>query len=282
MSVFDDLFQALPRQPARHATSDPMWRQWNAALRPAVEQAFRDGGGPVAFGPFGELRFPYFRMGNIDSLDLFGLDELVMFAFYDANRGTYRKAVDFGANIGLHSIILSRCGFEVRSFEPDPVHLKLLKDNLASNAARAEVHAAAVSFENGEAEFVRVLQNTTGNHLKGAKTDPYGGTDVFKVAVEAAAPHLEWADFAKIDIEGHEAAVLTHLPRDTWAKTDALVEVGTEANAKEIFDYFKGSEINLFAQKIGWSKVSRAEDMPASHRDGSLFMSGRAAMPWPH
>ena len=34
---------------------------------------------PVSTGIIGDLVFPYQKLGNIDSLDLFGLDELILF-----------------------------------------------------------------------------------------------------------------------------------------------------------------------------------------------------------
>ena len=280
MTTIDDLFEVIPAFPERHAPSDAVWRIWRAAAANAIEGAFRDSETPQSFGPFGSLTLPYFKMGSIDSLDLFGIDELILFAFYYSNRKRYRQVVDFGANIGLHSIILSRCGCSVRSFEPDPIHLERLKENLSLNKVTLEVHAAAVSLEGGETEFVRVLGNTTGSHIKGAKDKPYGELEVFKVKLEGAGPHLAWADLAKIDIEGHEAALLTGLPYDTWNTTDAVLEIGTEVNAKKIFSYFESSPVNMFAQKIGWQKASKFSDMPTSHRDGSLFLSTKPNMPW--
>jgi FkbM family methyltransferase len=279
-NLFDDLFAVIPQLSARHAPSDPLWRVWRAAARPGVEASFRTGETPQPFGPFGSIALPYFKMGAIDSLDLFGLDELIIFSFYHANRARYRKVVDFGANIGLHSIMLSRCGFEVRSFEPDPIHLERLKSNLSLNGEKSDVHAAAISLEAGTTEFVRVVGNTTGSHIKGAKTDAYGPMDLFEVKLEAAAGHLAWADLAKIDIEGHEATLLTGLPTETWRSTDAMLEIGSEANAQKIFEYFKGSDVNLFAQKIGWRRVTSVSDMPTSHRDGSLFLTSKPEMIW--
>src|SRR3546814_20413787 len=87
-------------------------------------------------------------MGNIDSLDLFGIDELIVFAFYWANRDRYRTALDLGANIGLHSIILDRCGYRVTAFEPDPETAEELRRNLVRNGcSNVEVHEAAVAAE---------------------------------------------------------------------------------------------------------------------------------------
>lgn len=277
MIGFQNIFDAALVAPSHHAPCDPIYRMCDGVAANAAT-VFQDSSRHL-FGPFGRIAMPYFKMGNIDSLDLFGMDELIIFTFYHANRERYGRAVDFGANIGLHSIIMSRCGWEVRSFEPDPVHLEQMKSNFLLNGSAAEIYPAAVSLGDGTIEFVRVCGNTTGSHIKGAKS-PYGETQTFTVNTEAALPHLAWADLAKIDIEGHEAELLTGMPRDIWLSTDAIVEVGSAENTERIFDYFNGSSINLFAQKIGWARVAHLHDMPTSHHDGSLFLSAKEQMPW--
>src|ERR1041384_2111016 len=109
-------------------------------------------------------------MGAVDSLDLFGLDELIIFLFYWCNRGRYRRVVDIGANLGLHTIMMGRCGFQVTAFEPHPVHCEVLRRTVALNdITSVELRTAAVSTRTGEAAFVRVLGNTTGSHLLGSK-----------------------------------------------------------------------------------------------------------------
>ena len=110
-------------------------------------------------------------MGAIDSIDLFGLDELLIFSFYYRNRGLYKRAIDIGANIGLHSIVLSLCGIKVESYEPDPSHYKKLVRNIELNGISNMIfHQAAVSKENGVMQFVRVLGNTTSSHLVGMES----------------------------------------------------------------------------------------------------------------
>jgi len=276
---FGDLFVVLADRPEHHAPGDPQWRVWQGAARAEVRRLFADGT-PVPFGPFGAITLPYHRMGNIDSLDLLGIDELIIFAFYAANAKRYRKVLDLGANIGLHSIVLSRIGFEVRSFEPDPTHFAKLRSNLELNGVRTELYQAAVSFEAGRQEFVRVLGNTTGSHLTGAKDSPYGDLERFSVDVEDISRHLPWADFAKIDIEGHEAALITNLNPAAFLSTDVMLEVGSPANAQAIFGHLSGGPVNMHAQKISWRRVQRLDDMPTSHRDGSLFLTGKDRMPW--
>jgi FkbM family methyltransferase len=281
-SLLGELIATLSSCPERHAPTDPLYRFLHRVARQEVERCFAaDAENPISFGPFGNLVFPFRRMGAITSLELFGLDELIIFAFYWANRRRYRRVVDFGANIGLHSIVLSRCGFDVRCFEPDPEHLVHLHHRLSINScASVDVHAAAVSVYEGRHEFVRVVGNTTGSHLSGAKPKPYGTLERFEVRLEAAAQHLGWADLAKMDIEGHEAAVLTAVPHDMWATTDVMVEIGNADNAAAIFEYGRRSSIRMFAQKIGWRPVTTPDDMPTSHHEGSLFISAKHEMPW--
>ncbi|SME99009.1 methyltransferase, FkbM family [Tistlia consotensis] len=276
-------FEVLPVDLDDHRPDAPAYAFLKAAAQHAVGQMFGPGNRrPRRFGPFGALTFPYHGMGAIDSLDLFGLDELILFAFYNANRGRYRKAGDVGANIGLHSLMLARSGFQVRCFEPDPVHAKLLRRNLELNgvADRVELIEAAVSDRPGQAEFVRVLGNTTGSHLSGAKANPYGELERFPVELKPIGEIMDWADLVKIDAEGHETQIIRGTTRAHWQGTDAVMEIGTPENAEIVFAHLKGLGVNLFAQKTGWRQVATVADMPTSYRDGSLFVTAAAAMPW--
>ncbi len=132
----------------------------------------------------------------------------------------------------------------------------------------------------GEMEFVRVLGNTTGSHLAGAKSRPYGDLERFPVTLAPIQPIIEWADLIKLDVEGHEKQVLFATTKDNWRQTDAMIEVGTGENAAAIFEFLSAQGINMFAQKINWQKVTRLTEMPTSYRDGSLFLSAKAQVPW--
>lgn len=281
MSKLDDLFAALSSDPRLHVPGTGPYIELKAEARGEVERLFQSPEArPQPFGPFGTITLPYTRMGAIDSLDLFGLDELIIFAFYNATRARYTRVLDIGANLGLHSIILAKCGFEVRAYEPDPRHFELLATNLKANAA-ANVLAvkAAVSTADGEAEFVRVLGNTTGSHLAGAKSS-YGEREFFKVKVAAVAPLFGWATLAKIDAEGHERQLLLASTRADFAHLDVMVEVGSAENAAAIFDHMASLGVGMYPQKLGWQAARSATDLPTSHRDGSLFLSARGKMPW--
>lgn len=281
MTSFTDILEVLSDNPGLHQRSSSMYRFCKDIARGLVEQNFAaEKAEAREFGPFGTLTFPYIRMGAIDSLDLFGLDELIIFAFYHRNRGRYRRVLDIGANLGLHSIILSKCGFEVQAFEPDPTHFKLLGANLQANAAGSVTpRQEAVSLEDGEASFVRVLGNTTGSHLAGSKNS-YGELEQFQVRTRAVLPLFAWADFAKIDAEGHEKELLLATTAATMATLDIMVEIGNAENAAAVFDHFRSIGVPMYSQKRGWQQVDDLDGVPTSHREGSLFVSAKAAMPW--
>lgn len=278
-----ELLEQLPYMSDRHAPGTALHDAWREQARDQVERLFADAGETGRpLGPFGELFFPYHRMGTIDSLNLFDIEELILFSFYWYNRKRYQRVVDAGANIGLHSIIMSRCGFEVRSYEPDPEHIARLQMNLEMNdSARVAVAQAAVSTKPGRAEFIRVLGNTTGSHLAGAKPNPYGELEKFEVRLVPISELMDWADLIKLDIEGEEAKALLATSREQWESTDMLTEISNEENASTVFDHFNYLGIPLFAQKINWRRVKSLDDMPISYRDGTLFISAKEDMPWP-
>jgi len=280
---FGNLFEFLADHPTDHAR-DTSFYQFAEGLTTA---AFRDAqsafeaGHQVPLAELGLISLPYEKMGAIDSIDLFGMDELLMFSFYYRNRGRYARVADIGANIGLHSIVLSLCNFKVEAYEPDPAHYAILVHNLElNNITNCTVNKAAVSDKDGVMQFVRVLGNTTSSHLAGAKVNPYGELEHFDVAVKEVRAIAERVDLFKIDAEGHEAVILRGLPIKVWNRVDAFVEIGTPENARLVYDYFFDTGINIFSQKCGWAPAESVEDVPFSYKEGGVFISAKQVMPW--
>ena len=204
--------------------------------------------------------------GKVDSDALFGPLDQEVFDFYERNKDRYKKALDIGANIGVHSALMLRQGWHVQAFEPDPEHFKELVENTYCRL-RVDRHRAAVSNRTGRATFVRVSNNTTGSHLEGEK-QAYGPVERFEVDLVDCRPLFEWADFAKIDCEGHEATILETV---TNKGCEFMVEVTNLENAERIFTHFHGF-MGMWSQKTGWKQVERLGDMPTHHSQGHLFI----------
>ncbi|MBS3905153.1 MAG: FkbM family methyltransferase [Simkania sp.] len=280
-NILDAIIFGLPTIKDHHCTTSAPYALLKHIARHEITSLFSSSDTEAkSFGPFGTLAFPYHKMGAIDSLDLFGLDELIIFSFYWINRNRYRRVLDIGGNIGLHSIVMSRCGYEVKVFEPDYIHFKKLIENLSLNkSTNVNPIQAAVSTKTGTAEFVRVLGNTTSSHLEGCK-NPYGDLEKITVNIESFKDLIHSVDLIKMDVEGHEKDLILSTTAEDWSHLDAIIEVGSKENAKAIFDHLQKIHVNAFAQKKNWAKVSFLEDMPISHKDGSLFISTKNEMPW--
>jgi len=278
-----EIIEVLPSLAAQHARTSATYDALDQRARAAVaaSELIRQTVEPIPLGSFGPVIFPFVRMGAITTLELFGLDELIIFSFYWVNRHRYRRSADIGANLGLHSILMGRCGWNVIAYEPDPVHAKLLRRNLDLNgSASVEAIEAAVSDKPGTVEFVRVLGNTTSSHLAGAKNDAYGQLERFPVKAESILTIMPLVDFIKMDVEGQEKVILLSTSAQHWDNTDMMVEVGSEENATAIYEHLKKIGVRAFAQKLGWRQVESLDDMPTHYKNGSLFITRKPTMCW--
>ena len=277
------LVQSLIENPSQHSRDSSFYKTHEQEMLNMLENSDLNKGksGYESFEPFGDLHFPYREMGAINTIHLFGLDELIIFSYYWANKSRYKNVADLGANIGLHSLIMDRCGFSINSFEPDPIHIGVFKENIANNkSVNITINQKAISDKSDTVDFIRVLGNTTGSHLAGAKEDPYGELETFSVETCDINEVLLNNDFVKMDIEGQEATAILSTKKDTWTNVEMILEVGTEKNAKIIFEYLNEINVNMFSQKTGWKKVSDLADVPTSYKEGSLFLSVADVMSW--
>jgi FkbM family methyltransferase len=278
-----DIIELLPALAAQHARTSSIYQTLDQTARSLVAKSrftneFTEA---VKFGSYGPLVFPFVKMGAISTLELFGLDELIIFAFYWKNRNRYQKAADIGANLGLHSILMAKCGWQVTAYEPDPDHAKRLSGNLELNGiTKVKLAEAAVSDKPGTLEFVRVLGNTTSSHLAGAKNNAYGMLEKFPVKVESIAAIMPAVDFVKMDAEGQEKIIILGTTTEHWRNTDMIVEVGTEENAFAIYEHLQKIGVRAFAQKLGWAEVMSLDDMPTHYKQGSLFITQKSKMSW--
>ena len=279
-----DFFLNLASNFRFHARSEDYFNSLESNLLSTVDQFHsRTSGDELFFAELGVIRFPFFEMGQIDSAKLFGLDELIIFSYYYANRSRYKKTLDLGANIGLHTLVMKKLGFQVTSYEPDLVHLAQIKKVMKLNSIGTDgLIPRAMSDKRGTMEYIRILGNTTGSHLLGSKEEVYGATEIVSVEVDDILEVLSQGkfDFVKMDVEGHEVVLLNRITAQSIATTDIMLEIGSEKNAKDIFRILSDKNIPAYAQKINWSRVEKLDDLPSHHTHGSLFLSMQGPPNW--
>jgi len=133
--------------------------------------------------------------------------------------------LDLGANIGLAAIYFARSfpNARIACVEPIPDNLRLLRRNLEMNGVTAAVFGAAAHVEDG-AVWMEPAAADYGHKVTPTAWPAAG--EVFEVAALAIPTIIErlgWERIGliKIDIEGHEVALLSE--RSDWLhKVDAI------------------------------------------------------------
>jgi FkbM family methyltransferase len=219
------------------------------------------------------IDFPYVSMGRVDSFNLFDANELIIFALYANSKDRYKRALDLGANLGLHSILMSKLGWTVKAYEPDPEIYRMMDTNFQKNGCDdVERHCAAVSSYNGLARFTRLLDNRTGSYIEESK-EGYGQMEKFPVACIDCRPLFDWADFAKIDVEGHEDVLLHSVSEEHMDHLDLFCEVRGMGTAARVLRHFNNLGAKIYTQKRNWERAIHLQDMPIGHQEGSIFIT---------
>lgn len=164
---------------------------------------------------------------------------------------------DIGANIGYVSCaFLARVpGSRVVAIEPLADIAALLRHNLAQfAAARFNVVEAAVSDSAGTGNVVRVAGNSGMSHIA-----PGGDGESVKLVTAHALSVHGLPDVIKIDVEGHEAAVLRGIAPILASHAPSLIvfehHVGdrpVDPAIKAILDEFDYELMRIWRRWNGW------------------------------
>lgn len=150
------------------------------------------------------------------------------------------RALDIGANYGTYGLTLARLGARVDLFEPNPAIAAVLAA-WARGRAGVVVHALALSDHEGTAELVIPGQDGV-EHDSSAALAGGAVTSGRRVSVPLATlDSLRITDAAliKIDVEGHESAVLRGAAETIAASCPALiVEIEQRHIARPIAEAF--------------------------------------------
>jgi FkbM family methyltransferase len=173
-------------------------------------------------------------------------------SLFESN-GKPLAVADLGANIGLFSawVLARRPDARIVAFEPDPSNVEVLEGFMRANPGDTQVIRAAATSSDGEMRF-------QAGELAASRQVEEGGISVPTVDV---FPHLQEADFVKIDIEGGEWELLAD-PRFASLPAAALV-----------LEYHPhlcpGPDPRAHAEALltaaGWKLEHMDFDMPAGH-----------------
>ena len=195
----------------------------------------------------GLLKFANIDLKSINILDLFNINEQLAFNFYVKNKKNYKKVCDIGANIGIHTTILSKIGYNVTAFEPDAIHFKLLRKNLNLNKLSATLIQSAVYNCDGWLKFIRVVDHSPKSHLDVSKknVNSFGKKISFKVKVLNFRKIINNFDLIKIDAEGSEAKIIKSLKKSSDFTSDILLEISNKKNANSIYKHLRKLKIKF-------------------------------------
>ncbi|UAB88828.1 FkbM family methyltransferase [Ruegeria sp. SCSIO 43209] len=147
-------------------------------------------------------------------------EELELNWLKESFAGKTLKVLDIGANFGLYSLFLSSIlspNSRIHAFEPNPTLAERLSNNCSLNGfGNVELNTFAIAGETGEATLIIEKRGDTATNLGQARlaNDPayleLSKYDTIEVQTRTLLEltHLHDADFAKLDVEGHEPNIL--------------------------------------------------------------------------
>ncbi len=138
--------------------------------------------------------------------------------------------VDVGANVGSYTILAALLGARVVAVEPIPETFDRLIENVRLNGMESAVTAHRVGLSDRSGTLRFTTDQGTINHVM-AETESLAGTDVAVVTLDSILTDVSPA-LIKIDVEGHELAVLNGAGRTL--ESPSLLAVIMETNGSGI------------------------------------------------
>ena len=221
-----------------------------------------------------KINLNYVKFGNTDIFDTLLISEFVVFDFYHRNMKNYTNVLDIGSNIGIHSIILSKLGFNVSAYEPDNKHYSILKNNIKKNNCKnIRTYKYAVWSKKKILNFNKVIGNTTGSHVANSKSKVYGEIKKVKVRSVAFNSIIKNFDLIKIDCEGAEKEIFRNVNLNKLENVDCILEITDKLSRAIIWKKIKNSKLKIYSQKNGWKMCKNISSLPKNYKEGNIFIS---------
>ena len=157
--------------------------------------------------------------------------------------------IDVGANIGLYALCIARCPSirSVHAFEPDPRNYRQLLGNLFLNpdGHKVQTHQVAVSSADGDAEFFvsraataidcgKFNTGTSSLRFDGKRHHMSGTVRVSTRRLDGLIDVHGSILAMKVDVEGHEAEVLSGAERLLRNNTCVVLIEAFDSNFPEV------------------------------------------------
>ena len=171
--------------------------------------------------------------------------------------GSGLTILDIGANVGSFArwADLRWPGSTIHSFEPNPGTFAFLARNIAGRANIKATNAAVYPGVGAKAPFFARYDGDGEAGLVSYATDTFRGEAVqgaFDVAV-VSPDTLPSADIVKLDVEGAEAAILSHLD---LSKTQlVLAEFQNRKNRLEMQAVLKNGFVAIVDEECPWDPI---------------------------
>ena len=174
--------------------------------------------------------------------------------------------LDIGANIGTHSIPISKHVKRVIAFEPDEHNFDLLVKNCALTGCKnITTHRMALGHDTW-------YGSTTFDYGKTVLTS---GNDITVTALDNIKG-FAGVDFIKIDVEGMEPDVLEGASGTiSYYQPALLIEMQDEHNYQTVFDFLTKYQYNVY-----WYPVATYN--PRNHKGNTenIFGNGHGVLNW--
>ncbi len=213
------------------------------------------------------------------------IDQLLVRRFNDFIPDNDRPLIlDCGANIGFSVLNYKRQFPQARiiAFEPDPQFAPVLRRNLERNGA-ADVKAveAAVWVQNGETKWF--CEGVDGSHIIDSNTEQ---SDTVVVRTVDLADYLtDVVDLLKLDIEGVEYQVVTHLGSRLRNVKNILIECHLDQTKivpfGKMLEVLDAAGFKLTVNSFGtWRDLIRQAPVLPNHWEQYLLVAGwRGSIP---
>jgi len=150
---------------------------------------------------------------------------------------------DIGANIGIYSLLFSRCAKQVYAFEPLPRNLSYLYRMMKINQTKNVIIVPCAVTDMGGLSWFQEAESNAEGRLKsdGTQPVPVVSLDSF---IKSSNVH---PDLLKIDVEGAELSVLKGAEKFiSKFKPIILLEIHGDRNRNDCFEFLKKKQYHFF------------------------------------